>query len=72
MLEANSISCHRIDVWSFNLLVAVAAEVVGAQGIDGDENNVERRFFWLFRRNLKRGKSEARTIRRRSQNIGES
>jgi hypothetical protein len=56
-LEANSISCHRIDVWSFNLLVAVTTDMVGAQGIDGDENNVEGRFFWLFRRNLKRGKS---------------
>ena len=72
-LEANSISCHRIDVWSFNLLVAVTTDMVGAQGIDGDENNVECRFLWLFRRNLKRGKSrQGKDNCRRSQNIGES
>jgi hypothetical protein len=38
--EADTVGGERVECGSFNLLVSVAADVVGAQGIDGDKKHV--------------------------------
>ena len=40
MGEANAVRGDRVDGGSFDLLVSVAGDVVGTQGVDGDEEDV--------------------------------
>ena len=53
MIELDSPFCQRIDEWRGRAWVAVAAEVVGSQGIDRDKNNVVEKLLTLT------GKTEA-------------
>ena len=41
--EADTIGGERIECGSFNLLVSVAADMIGAQRVDGDEEDVGER-----------------------------
>ena len=40
VIEHHPCLCHRVDGWGRGALVAVAAEVVGAQGVDRNQNEV--------------------------------
>src|SRR3974390_12101 len=42
--EADSVSAEGIQSGSFDLLAAIAAHMVGAQGVDGYQEDVWRRF----------------------------
>ena len=42
-LEARTLGGERVDIGSANLLVAVAAEMVGTQRIDSDDHHIRRR-----------------------------
>ena len=39
-IEARAFGSQGIDVWRLDVLLSVAAEMIGAQGINGDEENV--------------------------------
>jgi len=42
-LETYALGCQRINVRSSNQFVAIAAQVVGTQRVDGDDDNVNGR-----------------------------
>ncbi len=57
--KANPGRGQGIQVWRFNGLVAVTAEVVGADGIDGDQEDV-RRIIWCRCCGGRKGEDEKR------------
>ncbi len=40
MLEEETVPCQRVEVRRLGILVAVAAEVIGARGVERDEEDV--------------------------------
>ncbi|MGD0292200.1 MAG: hypothetical protein ABSC63_21650 [Candidatus Binataceae bacterium] len=44
--EADTIGGERVECRGFDLLVSVAADMIGAQSIDGDEEHIGGGFSW--------------------------
>ena len=49
-LKASAIRRQAVDVGRLDLLVSVAAEMVGAQRVDGDQDDIQRRLRGRLRR----------------------
>ena len=59
--EANAVFCQSIERRRLNVFVAIAVDVVGAQGVDGDQENVRLSGFLL---RLSRPKEQQRPTRK--------